>query len=94
MLRNAQVQQYVQELREAASKDAKVTVADLISWLASLAQGAEKERDRISAIKLLGDHLGAWEPVKQTGGGLSDALRILRERRGTKRDGGDGGAPG
>ena len=52
---------------------------ELIEWMVSMAQTAEKDADRIQAIKWLSDH-GYGKPVERheiTGGTLGDILREM-----------------
>jgi hypothetical protein len=62
LLKHAEVQKALQEARQGASERTKVTTDDLITWLAEIARSkGSADRDRIAAMKLLGEHLGSWK---------------------------------
>lgn len=66
-LRKPQIQQAIQEARDAREKRSMITVEWVLAQIASIAQDEEtQQRDRLKALELLGKHLGMWERREDT----------------------------
>lgn len=66
-LRKPQIQQAIQEARDAREKSSMITVEWVLAQIASIAQDEEtQQRDRLKALELLGKHLGMWERREDT----------------------------
>lgn len=61
------IQQAIQEARDAREKRSMITVEWVLAQIASIAQDEEtQQRDRLKALELLGKHLGMWERREDT----------------------------
>lgn len=66
-LRKPQIQQAIQEARDAREKRSMITVEWVLAQIASIAQDEKaQQRDRLKALELLGKHLGMWERREDT----------------------------
>ena len=61
------IQQAIQEARDAREKRSMITVEWVLAQIASIAQDEEaQQRDRLKALELLGKNLGMWERREDT----------------------------
>lgn len=61
-LRKPQIQQALQEAREAREKASMITAEWVLKEISKIAENEEEAaRDRLKALELIGKHLGMWE---------------------------------
>ena len=87
LLKEAEVQEYVRELQLASTATHEQLRLMVLEELARIARGADKDSDRVSAMKLLMSHLGMDAPIKTEVSGELGA-KTLAELMALKQAGG------
>lgn len=85
LLRNAKVQKFLQEQRQARQKRTQITQDEVLEKIKSIAFDTDiKARDRLRALELLGKHLGLFDPRKDELDREEQQARIEKLRHDTR----------